>query len=80
MKSIITVAIVLVFSTGAFAQAPSPKVGAKPLVQVKPTVPVGCKLFGTVKGTKLWAGDCVANDLRGSSMPTSSVSSVEDKK
>jgi hypothetical protein len=22
--------------------------------------PMGCKLVGTVKGTKLWAGDCTA--------------------
>ena len=53
------------FSTGAYAQAP-PKIGDEPLVQVKPKEPVGCKLVGPVKGTKLWAGDCVASDqLRG---------------
>jgi hypothetical protein len=27
---------------------------------------MGCKLVGMVKGTKLWAGDCVASELRGS--------------
>ena len=42
-----------------------PKVGNKPLVQVKPKEPMGCKLVGMVKGTRLWAGDCVASELRG---------------
>jgi hypothetical protein len=53
------------FSATAFAQS-APKVGNKPLVQVKPKEPMGCKLVGMVKGTKLWAGDCVASELRGS--------------
>jgi len=55
------------FSANAMAQAPSPpKVGHKPPVQVKPKAPEGCKLVGTVKGTKLWAGDCAgASELRG---------------
>ena len=52
-------------SATAFAQSAPPKVGNKPLVQVKPKEPTGCKLVGTVKGTKLWAGDCVASELRG---------------
>jgi hypothetical protein len=51
--------------TTASAQTAPPKVGAKPLVQVKPQAPAGCKLVGTVKGTKIWAGDCIANELRG---------------
>jgi hypothetical protein len=54
------------FSATAFAQSAPPKVGNKPLVQVKPKEPMGCKLVGMVKGTKLWAGDCVASELRGS--------------
>jgi hypothetical protein len=37
-----------------------PTIGGKPIVQVKPSAPIGCKLVGTVKGTKLWAGDCMA--------------------
>ena len=53
------------FSATAFAQSAPPKVGNRPLVQVKPKEPTGCKLVGTVKGTKLWAGDCVASELRG---------------
>jgi hypothetical protein len=51
------------FSTCAFAQDALPKGGNKPL---KPKEPMGCKFVGTVKGTKLWAGDCVASELRGS--------------
>ena len=54
------------FSATAFAQTAPPKVGNKPLAQVKPKEQMGCKLVGTVKGTKLWAGDCVAaSGLRG---------------
>jgi hypothetical protein len=56
-------AITLV-SGAAFAQgavpAKRPTVGGKPIAQVKPTAPMGCKLVGRVKGTKLWAGECMA--------------------
>jgi hypothetical protein len=45
------------FSTIACAQDAPPKVGNKPLTQVKPKEPMGCKLVGTVRGTKIWAGD-----------------------
>jgi hypothetical protein len=55
---------ILLIPTLALAQdakpAKRPTVGAKPLVQVKPRAPVGCKFVGTVKGTKLWAGECTA--------------------
>jgi hypothetical protein len=54
------------FSATAFAQSAPPKIGNKTLVQVKPKEPMGCKLVGTVRGTKLWAGDCVGSELRGS--------------
>jgi hypothetical protein len=31
---------------------------------------MGCKLVGTVKGTKIWAGDCIgAAELRGAAPP-----------
>jgi hypothetical protein len=56
------------FSATAFAQSPSPKSAKKPppLAQATPKAPMGCKLVGTVKGTKLWAGDCTdAAELRG---------------
>jgi hypothetical protein len=49
----------MLIATGAFAQKATPTVGAKPPVQVKPQGCVGCKLVGTVKETKLWAGGCV---------------------
>jgi hypothetical protein len=55
------------FSANAFAQDATPKAAAKP---VKPKEPMGCKLVGTVKGTKLWAGDCVASELRGATSAT----------
>jgi hypothetical protein len=54
----------LFIPTIALAQSATPSkrptVDAKPLVQAKPRAPVGCKLVGTVKGTKLWAGECTA--------------------
>jgi hypothetical protein len=66
------------FSANAFAQDASPKVGNKPLVQVKPKEPMGCKLVGTVKGIKLWAGDCVALELRGAT-PTTETQSLPER-
>lgn len=63
MKSILIIAALL-FSASAFAQDADPKALNKPPVQVKPKAPVGCKQLGTVEGTKLWAGDCVAHELR----------------
>jgi hypothetical protein len=62
--------IAICFSGTVFAQSASPKVGNKPLVQLKPEAPMGCKLVGTVRGTKLWAGDCVGSELRGSTTTT----------
>jgi hypothetical protein len=51
--------IAFLFAANAFAQSAQPKVAAKPPMH-------GCKLVGTVKGTKLWAGDCMdAAALRG---------------
>src|SRR6202158_4212265 len=44
--------------------AKRPSVGEKPLVQVKPSAPAGCKFVGTVRGTKLWAGECTGVELR----------------
>jgi len=57
-------------SANAFAQGAPPKVGNKTLAQIKPKEPIGCKLVGAVRGTKLWAGDCVGSELRGSTTPT----------
>src|SRR5215204_747575 len=65
--------VITIVSGAAFAQgapAKRPTVGGKPIVQVKPTAPMGCKLVGTVKGTKLWAGECMAPpELRTTTRP-----------
>jgi hypothetical protein len=64
MRALVFLAAIC-FSATAFAQSPPPKVGNNPLAQAKPRAPMGCKLVGTVKGTKLWAGDCTdAAELR----------------
>ena len=64
MKSVL-VLVAMCYSAVAFAQNAPLKVGNKPLVQVKPKEPMGCKLVGTVRGTRLWAGDCVGLEIRG---------------
>jgi hypothetical protein len=69
MRSLL-ILVAIFFSATAFAQSAPPKVGNKTLVQVKPKEPMGCKLVGTVRGTKLWAGDCVGSELRGSTTTT----------
>ena len=64
MKAL-SILIAACFSAAAFAQSPLPK-AAKPKAQLKLQTPTGCKLVGTVKGTKIWAGDCAdAAGLRG---------------
>jgi hypothetical protein len=72
-RSALVLAITIV-SGATFAQgavpAKRPTVGGKPIVQVKPSAPMGCKFVGTVKGTKLWAGDCTASpELRTTTTP-----------
>jgi hypothetical protein len=66
MKTLLILAAIIGFSASAFAQTAAPRAGGKPLKQAKPSAPMGCKLVGAVKGTKLWAGDCAAApELRG---------------
>jgi hypothetical protein len=66
MRTLLILAAIIGFSASAFAQTGAPKIGGKPQAQVKPRAAMGCKLVGTVKGTKLWAGDCAAApELRG---------------
>jgi hypothetical protein len=83
MRTALCFAILLI-PTLALAQgakpAKRPAVGANPLVQVKPRAPVGCKLVGTVKGTKLWAGECTAAPALRTGTPAeeSSPTSVPD--
>ena len=63
MRPLLTALVPACLLTAALAQTPTPK---KPLAQAKLKEPMGCKLVGTVKGAKLWAGDCVAaSELRG---------------
>jgi hypothetical protein len=82
MRTALCFAILLIPSL-AVAQgatrAKRPTVGVNPLVQVKPRAPVGCKLVGTVKGTKLWAGECTATpELRTITPAEESSPSVPD--
>jgi len=66
MRVLLILAAIVGFSVSAFAETAAPKVGGRSLKQARPLAPMGCKLVGTVKGTKLWAGDCVApSELRG---------------
>ena len=64
------VLVAICLSGTVFAQSTPPKVGNKALVHVKPNAPMGCKLVGTVRGSKLWAGDCAGPELRGSTTTT----------
>jgi hypothetical protein len=66
MRALVLLAAICLSAT-AFAQSPPPKASKKPAhAQAAPKAPMGCKLVGTVKGTKLWAGDCAdAAELRG---------------
>jgi hypothetical protein len=66
MRTLLILAAIVSLSASAFAQTAAPKVGGKRLKQAKPSAPMGCKLLGSVKGTKVWAGDCAAApELRG---------------
>ena len=69
MRSLL-ILVAICSSATAFAQTGPPKVGNKPLAQVKPKEPMGCKFVGTVRGTKLWTGDCTGSELRGSTTTT----------
>jgi hypothetical protein len=77
MRTLLILAALIGFSASAVAQTSAPTVGGKPLAQVKPKEPMGCKLVGTVKGTKLWAGDCVGSELRGATPATETPSLPE---
>ena len=63
MLTLLLILVATCFTTTAFAQSAPPKVGNKPSVRVKPKELTACKLVGTVRGTKLWAGDCVGVEL-----------------
>jgi len=60
----------LILSTSVYAQdASKPSTGGGKSVRMKPKALVGCTLVGTVRGTKIWAGDCTAPDQLRSSIP-----------
>ena len=66
MRALLILAAIIGLSGTAFAQTAAPKAGGKPPKQLKPQALMGCKLVGTVKGTRLWAGDCAdPSELRG---------------
>jgi hypothetical protein len=65
MKAAIAI-LAVIFATSAFAQSAVPNARKKPPAPAKPQTPMACKLVGTVKGIKIWGGDCVdAAELRG---------------
>jgi hypothetical protein len=78
MKALL-ILVWICLSANAFAQEAPPKAGNKPLAQVKPREPMGCKLVGTVRGVKLWAGDCVAAEPRDSSAPATETQSLPER-
>jgi hypothetical protein len=59
MRMLLVLAFVSCFAGSALAQTGAPKTG-KPPKQFKPSAPMGCKIVGTVRGIKLWAGDFAA--------------------
>ena len=68
-KLALAMALMLAFTGSSFGQN-APNAGKKSIAQAKPIQSVsGCKLVGTVRGTKLWAGDCTAPDQLRSSVP-----------
>ena len=68
MKKIALTSLLVIGSIGsAFAQT-APNAAKKSSAHAKSQPVVGCKLVGTVRGTKLWAGDCAAPDQLRSSV------------
>jgi len=65
----------LILSTSVYAQeAPKPSMGSgKSAAQMGPKA-VGCTLVGTVRGTKLWAGNCAVPDQLRSGVTASETS------
>jgi hypothetical protein len=58
LASTIFFVVALVGSSFAQTQTP-PKPGKMASVQAESKPSTGCKRVGTVRGTKLWAGNCV---------------------
>jgi hypothetical protein len=53
--------LLLAFLGSSFAQT-TPTAGKNSSAQTKSKQSADCKFVGTVRGTKLWAGDCMAAD------------------
>ena len=66
---LLTAALILSTSVCAQDAAKPPTGGSKAAARMKPKAPVGCTLVGTVRDTKLWAGDCTAPDQLRSNVP-----------
>jgi hypothetical protein len=66
MRALLFALILFPTATLALDAAPAKRsaVGGRAIALVKPSAPAGCKLVGTVRGTKLWAGDCMGSELR----------------
>jgi hypothetical protein len=64
------------FSAAAFAQSTPPKIGDKPLVQVKPKGPTGCKLVGR-STARSYGPVTVGSELRGAISATETQSLSE---
>jgi hypothetical protein len=82
MKSTIsTILFMFVFIGSAFAQS-AQTASRNPSVQAKSKqVAADCKFVGTVRGAKLWAGDCTTPDQLRSSLPAaeSNAPSLQDQ-
>jgi hypothetical protein len=66
LRRIILLVLAAIVGFSGYALAQTAAKSGKPLKQVKPSAPMGCKLVGIVKGTKIWAGDCASGpELRG---------------
>jgi hypothetical protein len=74
---ILAILVAICFSANALAQNAPPKISSKPVHQAKPKEPTGCKIVGSVRGTKIWAGDCTASGLRGSAPAEEAPSSTK---
>ena len=70
MTRLVISVVILAFIGSSFAQT-TPSAGKKHSAQAKSQPAAGCKLVGTVKGTKLWAGDCIAPEQLRTAEPAS---------
>jgi hypothetical protein len=63
MRKSLLILVAICFSTTAFAQGAPKIVNKPPPDRAKPKEPTAYKLVATVRGTKLWAGDCMGVEL-----------------